>query len=255
MTRRWITLANFTMKKNYKTTIVLGTAFAVIAAGIFSDSAFAVVRTNFCANLNQAVSVLDQGIITREGVLKTRQNERLQNLKNNRDLRDAKLAELKQGVMNSMSPVYAKIEALAKTDGQKTAVNNFKTAMENAVSARKNAVKTAALEYRQEIDRIIALRNSAIDNAVRNFKNSNQAAVKKAKTDCAAGVRPPIARTTFVSSIRTARSNLISNKQKIGIPSSLVKSASTEYKNTVAKANQDFKAASEKARLELRVAF
>ena len=77
-----MTLVNITMKKNYKTTIVLGTAFAVIAAGIFSDSAFAVVRTNFCANLNQAVSVLDQGIITREGVLKTRQNERLQNLKN-----------------------------------------------------------------------------------------------------------------------------------------------------------------------------
>ena len=248
-------MANFTMKKNYKKIIALGAAFAVIATGTFSDSAFAVVRPNFCANLNQAVSLLDQRIITREGVLKTRQNERLQNLKNSRNLRDAKLTELKQNVITGLAPAYSKMEALAKTEGQKTAVNNFKIVMENAVSARKNTVSAAASDYRQEIDRIIALRNSAIDTAMRNFKNSNQAAVKKAKMDCVAEVRPLIARTTFVASVRTAKSNLMSDKQKIGIPTPLVKSASANYKNALTKANQDFKTAAEKARIDLKVSF
>lgn len=243
------------MKKNYKTTISIGAVFAVIASGIFSGNAFAVIRVNFCANLPQAVSLLDQRIIVREETLKTRQNEKLKNLKNSRDLRDAKLTELKQAVSTNLVATYAKIEALAKTNEQKTAVGNFKTAMENSVNARKNAITKAASDYRQEIDRIIVSRNSAIDTAVRNFKNSHQVAIQNAKTNCAAGVKPLIARTAIVSSINAAKTKLISDKQNIGTPALLVKSASVNYKNVIAKANQDFKTSVEKARVELKASF
>lgn len=248
-------LANFTMKKNYKTTIAIGAVFAVIASGVFSGNAFAVIRANFCANLPQAVSLLDQRIITREVALKTRQNEKLKNLKNNRDFRDAKLTESKQTITANFAITYAKIEILAKTDEQKTAVGNFKTAIENTINARKNAVVKAASDYRQEIDNIIISRNSAIDAAVRNFKNSHQSAIQNAKTNCAAGVRPLIARTAFVSKINAAKTKLISEKQNIKTPASLVKSASANYKNSVTKANQDFKTAAEKARAELKMSF
>lgn len=248
-------LANFTMKKNYKTTIAIGAVFAVIASGIFSGNASAVIRANFCSNLPQAISLLDQRIIARENILKIRQTEKLKNLKNNRNFRDAKLAESKQNITANLAITYAKIEILAKTDKQKTAVGNFKTAMENAVNARKNAVAKAASDYRQEIDRIIASRNSAIDTAVRNFKNSHQSAIQNAKTNCMSGVRPLIARTAFVSDINAAKTKLISEKQNIGTPASLVKSASANYKNAIAKANQDFKTAAEKARAELKMSF
>lgn len=248
-------LVNFTMKKNYKTTISIGIISTVIASGIFSVSASAVIRANFCANLPQAVSLLDKRIITREIALKTIQNERLKNLKNNRNFRDAKLAESKQNITANLAITYAKIEILAKTDEQKTAVGNFKTAMENTVNTRKNAVAKAASDYRQEIDNIIVSRNSAIDTAVRNFKNSHQVAIQNAKTNCAAGVRPLIARTAFVSGINAAKIKLISDKQNIGTPASLVKSASVNYKNAIAKANQDFKTAAEKARAELKASF
>lgn len=255
MTRHLMILANFTMKKNYKTTIAIGAVSAVIASGIFSGNAFAVIRTNFCANLPQTVSLLDQRIIARETALKTRQNERLQNLKKGRELRDAKLTELKQTVSTDLAAIYTKIEIWAKTNEQKTAVGNFKTAMENAVNARKNAVAQAASDYRQDIDRIIASRNSVIDAAVRNFKNSHQAAIQNAKTNCAAKVKPLIAKAAFVSNINAAKTKLISEKQNIGTPASPVKSALVNYKNAVAKANQDFKTAAEKARTDLKASF
>lgn len=248
-------MANFTMKKNYKTTIAIGAIFAVITSGIFSGNAFAVIRANFCANLPQAVSLLDQKIITREIALKTRQNEKLKNLKNNRNFRDAKLAESKQNITANLADTYAKIEILAKTDEQKTAVNNFKTAMENTVNARKNAVAKAASDYRQEIDNIIVSRNSAIDAAVQNFKKSHQMAVQKAKTDCIAGVKPLTAKINFISGIEMAKTKLASEKQKMENPSLLVKSASGNYKNSITKANQDFKAATEKARADLKASF
>lgn len=255
MTKLLIILANFTMKKNYKTTIAIVAVSAIIVSGIFSGNASAVIRVNFCSNISQTVSLLDQRIITRETALKTRQNERLQNLKNSREMRDAKLTELKQTVSTNLAATYAKIEVLAKTDEQKTAVGNFKTAMENAINARKNSIAQAASDYRQEIDRIIVLRNSTIDTAMRNFKNSHQSAIQNAKTNCAAGVKPLIAKTTFVSNINAAKTKLISEKQNIKTPASLVKSASTNYKNSITKANQDFKTAAEKARANLRASF
>lgn len=248
-------LANFTMKKNYKTTIALIIVSVVIASVIFSDSASAVIRVNFCSNLVQTVSLLDQRITAREEALKTLQTKRLENLKNSRELRDTQLAELKQNALRNLGATYAKIEVLAKTDGQKIAVNNFKTTMENAVNIRKNAVAVAVSDYRQEIDRIIASRNSAIDIIINNFKNSYQAAIKKSKTDCAVGVKPLIAKTTFIASISAAKTTLISYKQKIGDSSSLIKSASANYKNAITKANQDFKTATEKARVDLKASF
>lgn len=255
MTRRLIISANFTMKTNYKTTIAIVAISAVIASGIFSGNAFAVIRVNFCSNPLQTISLLDQRIIVREEMLKTSQNERLQNLKNSREFRDAKLTELKQTVSTNLATTYAKIEVLAKTNEQKTAVSNFKTAMENAINARKNTIVTAASNYRQEIDNIIVSRNSAIDTTVRNFKNSYQSAIQNAKTNCTAGVKPLLARTNFVAEISAAKSNLISAKQKMASPASLVKSSSANYKNAVTKSNQDFKTAAEKARVELKASF
>ncbi len=248
-------LANFTMKKNYKTTITIIIISAVIVSGIFSGNALAVIRVNFCSNLVQTISLLDQRIIIREEALKTLQTKRLENLKNSRELRDTQLTELKQNVITNLGVTYTKIEVLAKTDGQKIAVNNFKTAMGNAINIRKNVVAVAASNYRQEIDRIIASRNSTIDTIINNFKNSYQAAVKKSKADCAAGVKPLIAKATFIASISVAKTNLISDKQKIGDSSSLIKSASANYQNAVIKANQDFKIAIEKARIDLQTSF
>lgn len=248
-------LANFTMKKNYKTTIATVIVSAVIISGIFSDSASAVIRINFCSNLVQTISLLDQRIIIHEEALKTLQTNRLNNLKNSRELRDTQLTELKQNVLTNLGVTYAKIEILAKTGEQKTAVSNFKTTMENAINTRKNSITIAASNYRQEIDRIIASRSSAIDTAINNFKNSYQAAVKKSKADCAAGVKPLIAKTTFIASVSAAKTTLITDKQKIGDSSSLIKSASTNYKNTITKANQDFKIVTEKARVDLKAAF
>lgn len=255
MTRCLMISANFTMKKNYKTTIAIVAISAVITSGIFSGNAFAVIRVNFCSNLPQAVSLLDQRIIARENILKIRQTEKLKNLKNNRDFRDTKLTESQQNIATNLTATFAKMEILAKTEDQKNAVNNFKNAMENAVNARKNAVATAASNYRQEIDRIIVSRNSSIDAAVQNFKKSHQTAVQKAKTDCIAGVKPLIAKINFISIIETAKTKLASEKQKTENPSLLVKSASDNYKNAITKANQDFKTAAEKARAELRASF
>ena len=248
------------MKMNSRKTaysLVLGAVMA--ANAILPVTVFAQEQTpaqkGFCSRFPEFVQRLDQRIADRQARIETRRTERLQNLENRRNARDTRRTEAQERRQENFAEHIAKLEARAATDAQKQAVVNFRAAVETAIAVRKTALNAAVKTFRDGVDQTIAQRKTAVDTAINAFKNARQAAVDKVETDCASGINSETVRETFRADMKTAREKFISDGQAIEKFYASIQPLIDVRRQAFDKSRQEFRAAMEKARADLKAAF
>lgn len=208
-----------------------------------------------CLQMEELSSNISGRMDEKESRIESKIQEKLQNLEKNRERRDGELAKFRNEADQWREENYNILESKAETSGQKQAVEDFKTAVEASVKARRAAIDAAIDAFRGGVDQAIAGRKSAIEEAAKTYRSSVRTAFEKAKTDCENGVLSTQVRADLHISLKAARGKFLEDRKGADKLQTATKSLITAKKQAFEKAISDFKTAVETAVAELKKTF
>lgn len=213
-------------------------------------------QEKICENLAERSSRLQERLGDRYEKIMERKVKRTTVFDEKRNGRDAILDERRAERDANRAEMYEKLMERAGDDAtKKAAVSAFQSAVEQAVSDRKKAVDAAITAFRSGIDTALGNRKNTIEASVADFKSAVEQAVSEVKKSCEAGTDPATVRATFEASLKTARADIADDRaaaEKVGVQ---VKALAETKRAAFLSAHETFKAAMEKARTDLKVAF
>lgn len=168
---------------------------------------------------------------------------------------DDRLAEVRA---NADASLYSRVDGLedsADTDAKKQALVQFQASVAAAVSARRTAIDAANDTFRAGLKAAIASRKAAVNAAVQTYVNSVHAALLKAKTSCASGTASMTVRQTLLASLQAAREKLQADVQAAAKAGTEVQPLIDARKEAHVKAEADFKASLDQAKVTLKASF
>lgn len=189
-------------------------------------------------------SKIDGDRAKRDALLRDRQLSRDANLKTTRDTQDVRV-----------DGIVAMLSGRATTDAQKAAVVSFQANSKIALDTRRAAVEQANADFKAGMDKVSADHATRIDAAVTAMQAAIQAALDKAKSDCAAGVASADARATMLKTIEAARAKFKTDTAGIDKVGTSAKALASVHRVALDKAFAAFKVAMEADRKALKAAF
>lgn len=240
--------------------IVRGGSLIVVIASVLilssSASTQAIGEGLFCKGLTSSATKVTNSISAAREKLKTAQTEQANKLKDLQTKWENELNNSREKWDTKRQEQFTKLENLAKTDSQKSAVTAYQNAITTAVTARRSANDTARADFRKDVENLISAKKSNMDAQYTILNSAVSNAITAAEAACTSE-NPNISeiRSTLQSSIKSARetySNARKTDTKIG--DQIKQLAQTRNDNI--KANDEaFKKAAEAARTELNSAF
>ncbi|MFC1638765.1 hypothetical protein ACFL26_00660 [Patescibacteria group bacterium] len=210
------------------------------------------VGSGVCQNIDQAV----------ERILE-RTDERLARVRQQRAKRDGKLFTMREMRENGLFEARGRqderhrqrFEILlerAEDEGVVAAVEEFLTAADEAVAARRATVDEAVVEYRAAIDELVEGRRATVDSAAESLFESVRAAAEQAQTACADGQGGADVRQALNDSIRAARQAFAAEMKGMDGLSETIRELSHAMQETVREAFDTFKSDVDAAAGELK---
>lgn len=182
--------------------------------------------------------------------LLARRDERTERLTQHRADLDSRLVDRREKWEGHWDDLIGRLEASSATNT--AAIAAFKTAMEAAWKTRNVSVDAARKAFRDGLDKLLADKKAAVENASLAFRASAAAAFAKAKTDCDSGVSPEMVMTNLRTALKTAQEKFNADRKSIDKIGEKVKALVQVRQAAVAKAVDDFRAAVEKAKTDLK---
>jgi hypothetical protein len=142
---------------------------------------------------------------------------------------------------------FAKLNALATTAAQKSAVTSFEATVETAIKTRNAAIDQADTIFRTGLSSDVSDRQAALLKAAQNYKASVQAAIQAAQASCTAGTAPATVYSTLKTALQTAQSALQTARQAADKLGPNVTSLESAHKQAVQAAVSTFQAAVKQA--------
>jgi hypothetical protein len=206
---------------------------------------------NFCQKISDMASQEEKKLSERKNP-----KDRFANWQEKIGQRDADLTGLRSKWDENRAAQFAKLEEKASTDAQKQAVSEFETSVKAAISARRAAIDVAIATFREGVKNLISQRSEDVSSGFTAFSDAVKAAFDKAISDCK-GTSPDAAsiRTTLRSSIQEARTKFQQDRQNAPKVGGNIQSLIDARRAAVQKAMDNFKAAMETARANLKKAF
>ncbi len=209
----------------------------------------------FCSNLPSLTSQVTDKLTNAENNITARQQQHLTDLKNLQQDRAQKLSDLRAQETADRETIYAKLEAKATTDAEKTAVTAFESSVNSAAGTRTAAVDAATQAYWNSLDSIMTARQGQVQTAAKNFGTAVQQALSSASGQCAAGTASATVRQQFTSAIQTARDQFQTARQGIDKSGQQLKTAVQTRNSSVQQAVDAFQSSLKSAEATLKAAF
>lgn len=212
-------------------------------------------QENFCEQLSGRIESMQSRLIERKRAFVDRRENRGDLLGGKRDDRDNALNDTRETQDERRNSWYAKLEVAADTDAKKDAVTEFRKTVENAVETRRDAVNAAIESYRNSVDALVASQKETRTSALDAFSSAMEAAAAQAKSDCEAGKGAATIRSTFQTSLKSANTQLQSERKENTNLSTTLKGLVETKRTAMKSAHNTFKSTLERARVNLKAAF
>lgn len=206
---------------------------------------------NFCAKVGNIK--IDQDIADQISRLQKDYQTRTAEISQGRSNRDTEKGKNRSSYGVNLEQHYDKLRAKATTEVQKAAVEKFIAAVTAANKVRQAAVDAAVKAFQEAVDKPTLARRTALIPVLNTYYTAVKAAITKAKAACAAAGDSTTVRNTFVAELKAARAKMQTEKQALDKLETTVKDLSTAKKAALTKAQNDFKAAVEAAKAELKL--
>lgn len=208
----------------------------------------------FCTNIDSTATKLSDMLAKQTDTFNKNRTERFGKLADKRKTHDEDISAKR---LASDSKHDKRIDALTKkanTDAKKAAVTKFNSDIDAAVSKRQASVDAAVKTYRDGVDSVVNNKNNSTDTNLVELKKSVDLAVSTAKAACASGADPKVTRDAMQKSLKSAHEKYRASKTDTEVKAQL--KTLVDARNAAIKAAQDqFKADTEKAKVDLKTAF
>ncbi|MCS7092670.1 MAG: hypothetical protein NZM26_04960 [Patescibacteria group bacterium] len=195
-----------------------------------------------CSRIDKIYENVENRAREREQSLRQKLDKRKENLEERQNRRAQLLQERRRNWDENRNERYEILMSKAKTEEQKLAVANFKSAVEAAVQKRRDIIDRAVQDFRKGMDSAVKNREDAVKKAVETYQKNRKEAFEKARTACQAGKDPSEIRATLHSDLEAAVKKFRSDKSSVEKIGESVKSLSEARKLAVEQAVNDFRA-------------
>lgn len=208
---------------------------------------------NICSRIVSNASAVGDRFADLQLKLNEKQQDISQRLKERRDERTAKVAEIRGAATDRLEDRFKKLEDRAATDAQKAAVVQFQRDVQTAVAARKAGIDKAMQDFHKGLEDARVGRKNVVAAAVAKFTATVRAAVQKAKTDCASATADEAAiKQALEDAIKAAKTKLQEDLKSVQRVGEQIEALNEARKAAFKKAHDDFRTAIEAAVKRLR---
>lgn len=213
-------------------------------------------KTNtYCNRISNLLSKIDQRITKQNTKLEEKRDKISNRIEKSRQKRDARLAEKREKWDANREEHFVKLEEKAGTDEQKQAILEFIETIKLAIKTRRAAINKAIQDFRKGLDEIKSSHKLSVNTAISNYRNEIKTVFEKAQSDCDNGIDPKIVREGLRNDLKQVKEDFAINKKGIEKNKDEMKSLIAAKKEAIKKAINNFEAAIEQARIDLRTSF
>lgn len=197
----------------YKKTIISLSSLAVMATLAGAPlAAFAqtpapttTASKNFCTMINGNDVKALMNLDLKEKKIEDKQSERDAKKDEHRNesdtQRQSREAEQKQRIGEREDKLSEKL-GQNLTDAQKAAIAQAQAAIQKSVDTKNGDLQNLVGEFRNQMDSVRSAHRAELDTLVASLRTKTEAAVTKAKADCAAGIAPETVKKNFQDTIK-----------------------------------------------------
>lgn len=208
---------------------------------------------DFCIRFTDSAAKLQTKLTENVAKIENGQTKNLSDISKKRNERDAKLQAKRTDSDASRQEAFAKLQAKGITEAQKAAIVTFEATIKAGIDARRAAINTAVSTYTTDFDKLVASRQAKVDVSVNTFKAAVQAAVAKAKADCAAQVDAKTVKVTFNTSMNAAKKQFQTDRESLDNIRSATEKLRKTRDEAIRKAILNFQTLALKARADLKL--
>lgn len=210
---------------------------------------------NFCISLDEKASKFSQNLNDNFNKFKSGKDQQLTKWENDwtkwSNDQGSNFARIDAIRTNN----FTKLESKATTDAERQAIVTFKTAVETAVTARRSTVDTAIQTFRDGVKAALTGRAETVEKVINDRLAAFEAAVTKAKSDCASNIAPKTVRTAFVASLKKAQDAFKAAKKADENLKLKIETLRKARNSAVIAADKSLKTAISKAQADLKKVF
>ncbi len=244
------------MTSNFKKSLTYFFKIFAFALILFLGPTFAFAANTqsnpFCGNIDKTITQASREMQTKINKISSEKTKQLQLLQTRRDQHNLQIQKQRAASEKQLSASINRLYKQAKTPAQTQAVDNFKTAVTNAMSIRRASIDQAFLAYRNALDQNLQANQTVIDTAVQNFQSNTTQALNQAKTECAGGTAGKTARQHLISNTQSAQKRFI---QSLKINNQPAIQAAQSLDKTAQEATKTFNQSLLKIQAEFRKTF
>lgn len=243
---------NFTVGKIFLFAAALLGMLVFVSPVVFAQQQS---QKNFCTQLTVTTTKISDRLEELRLQLEAQRADEAKRLTDSRAVRTEQRTENRTRLDALRAENITAVEARAKTNTQKQTVAAFKASLSAAVTNRRAGIDAAVQTFQRGVDQAITSRKGSVDAAVITFKTSVAAAIDRVMADCALGGNQIAAHKVFIENLMKARQKMLGDRQIIEKVQVAVASLLAARHKAIQKAETDFQAALQKARVDLKTAF
>jgi flavin-binding protein dodecin len=240
------------MKTIYKKIFLVGSILAIMPFLVSAKSENA--NKGYCDRVSEAYSRFGQKIDELNEKLNQKRAQITVRLEERRENRDVRFIQKREKWDLNREEHFAMLEEKAGTDEQKQALLDFKQIVTQAIIDRREAIDQAIEDFRKGVEDLKVSRFADVDQVIVSYRNELRLAFENAQKQCDQGSEQGSISQGLRNQLKNAKNGFLSNKEiidKIGdgiqnlidAKEEAMQKAKDDFKDTIAQALLDFKAA------------
>lgn len=198
------------------------------------------IRPDICNRVDGLSDKIDQNILRKQQNLEMLHKDKSKKMQSNFEEKTKQINSTRIQWDKNRDIHYKKLSEKAQNEDQKTAIEQFKTTIEDAVQKRRSAFDKATQEYRDSIELTINNKKNGIDAIVNNYKLELSKAKDQANLDCQNNKDESEIRSNFNSRLQTSKITLVSDKDGVDQILLQINAAKQIRLDAIQKATQEF---------------
>ncbi len=137
-----------------------------------------------CNHANKSMTRLKEQSKKRKELNTQKLEDRLLKVEENRTVRDEKLKSQRQKRDEQRDAFYVALNLKAQTDEQYTAVETFKTLVEDAVETRRASIDEATVVFREAVDALVESKKTEVEKLYYNYEKEHNTLIDSVQSAC-----------------------------------------------------------------------
>ncbi len=210
--------------------------------------------TTTCKSIDQLATKVQSQLSERKTKVDSKRIDIYVKTSTHRENRDTELVNKRADWDTKRQENFDTLRAKAKTDEQKQAVEDYVTAITEAIKTRRMANDIAFMTFKNTVDDLKKTISESVNGNISTTTASINQTITDAKVSCASGQSADTVRQTVKSKLEAARQRSKADRESI-TKNDLLKAATQKRNDDIKLNNEAFKTSTTVAREQLKTAF